>query len=334
MAPSTLGDGVQAMLLRQANVQLRDRLNTLANELSSGKKSDLTAELGDTSLYRDAVRQMETADAQTKNAAEVGQGLAAMQTYLEQLDGERRGLIDSVVTISNESTEPQVIAAADQGRQSFDAMVATLNGRFAGRSLFAGNATDTTPLADAEVILTDLRTAIAGAADADAAIAAIDAWFDTPGGGFDTVADLSTATGPQERRIDETTTITIEAEANDATLREALKSVAIVALADDTGIAMPTRERAQMVRDATDRLFNDAQNLAGLRGRIGLAEARVETVEARLTAQVTSLTILRNNLDAADPFETATILQEVQGQMEMHYTITARLARMSLAEYI
>lgn len=334
MAPATLGDGVQALLLRQANVQLRDRLNTLADELSSGKKADLTADLGDTTLYRDAVRQMETADAQTRNAAEVEQGLAAMQTYLDQLDGQRRGLIDSAVTVSQESTEAQVIAAAEQGRQSFDAMVATLNGRFAGKSLFAGNATDTTPLADADIIMADLRGAIAGATDADSAIAAIDAWFDTPGGGFDTVADLSTATGPLERRIDDTTTITIEAEANDPALREALKSAVIVALADDTGIVMATRERAQMVRVATDRMFSDAETLASLRGRIGLSEARVEEVQTRLTAQVTSLTILRNNLDAADPFETASVLQEMQGQLEMHYTVTARLARLSLAEYI
>jgi len=36
----------------------------------------------------------------------------------------------------------------------------------------------------------------------------------------------------------------------------------------------------------------------------------------------------------ADPFETASTLQAVQLQLETHYAMTARLSRLSLAEYL
>ena len=63
-------------------------------------------------------------------------------------------------------------------------------------------------------------------------------------------------------------------------------------------------------------------------------EARVEDAAARLSARGTALEIARNDMSAADPYETATKLQNVQLQLETHYTLTARLSRLSLTEYL
>jgi flagellar hook-associated protein 3 FlgL len=42
----------------------------------------------------------------------------------------------------------------------------------------------------------------------------------------------------------------------------------------------------------------------------------------------------RQSLIGADPYESATRLQETQARLEALYTITARTARLSLTEYL
>jgi len=88
------------------------------------------------------------------------------------------------------------------------------------------------------------------------------------------------------------------------------------------------------LRHAGEALIAGAGNLVQLRASVGSAEARVEEASARLSARETALEIARNDMSAADPYETASNLQEVQLQLETHYTLTARLSRLSLTEYL
>ena len=332
MPLTTLGDGATAFQLRKHNLGIRTRLNTLSNELSTGKKSDLTRALGDTTLVRDVDRRLGLAEAQGKNATEIGQRLAAMQTFLSNVDGERRALLDSVITVTSESSYAQIETAAARAEDAFAGIVGTLNTRFGGQSLFSGNATDEEPLASAKSMLDALRGVVAGSPDAATAITRIEIWFDAAGGGFETNGYISPETGEAVRRIDPATIITIEAKADAPAIRDLLKATAVAAMADD--IALPSREAAEMVKDSAARLLSNAQPLTELRARLGHAEGRTEAAAARLTAQVTTLSILRNTFDTADPFETASALQEVQTQLETHYNVTARLAQLSLAGYL
>lgn len=335
MSPSTIGDAASSFALNRNNINIRTRLNTLTQEMSTGKKADITRALKDTTLLRDVDRQLGLARAQHSNADEVGQRLAAMQTYLTTIDAERRGVLDAVVLVTSESTSDQISSAAENARDAFEGVVNTLNTRFGGQSLFAGNATNEVPLATANTMLGQLRLQVAGATDAATAISAIEAWFDTAGGGFETLGYLSSETGAITRKIDPTTSIEIEPKADSPAIRDLLKATAIAALASEGSMAMTdTRENATMLKEASTRLLSTAQPLNELRGRLGFAEGRIEEASTRLTARITTLGIMRNGFDTADPFETAGALQEVQIQLETHYAVTARLARLTLAEYL
>ena len=68
--------------------------------------------------------------------------------------------------------------------------------------------------------------------------------------------------------------------------------------------------------------------------RLGRAEAQIEIASARNSAESTALQIARTGMLAADPYETATKLQETQTQLEMIYSITARMTRLSLVDYL
>ena len=59
-----------------------------------------------------------------------------------------------------------------------------------------------------------------------------------------------------------------------------------------------------------------------------------EEASTRLSAERTSYEIARTGLLEADPYETASRLEDVQFQLEALYAVTARMARLSLTSYL
>ena len=55
---------------------------------------------------------------------------------------------------------------------------------------------------------------------------------------------------------------------------------------------------------------------------------------ARNGAETSALEIARTDILAIDPYRTATELQSTETRLETLYTLTARLSRLSLSEYL
>ena len=60
----------------------------------------------------------------------------------------------------------------------------------------------------------------------------------------------------------------------------------------------------------------------------------MELISARNEAEETSLEFARNSLLAADPFETATELENVQFYLQSLYTVTARNSQLNLVNFL
>ena len=71
-------------------------------------------------------------------------------------------LLAAVTTSDQQSAE----VVAGSAREAFSEVVSALNSRFGDRSLFAGAATEGPAIADANTILAEISTHIAGAVDA------------------------------------------------------------------------------------------------------------------------------------------------------------------------
>ncbi len=200
--------------------------------------------------------------------------------------------------------------------------------------MFGGTTLDASPLADANTMLDALHVEVTGLTTAADIDAAIDNWFDASGGGFETVGYEGGTTDFISRSIASTQTVEIGLRADDQAIRDTLKGLAKGALAGDPTLAFDTDiQRDLQVQSGAD-LLSTASSLAGIQGRLGHIEGQVEEASTRIAAQETSYGIARNELVSADPFETATRLQSVQLQLETHYTLTARLSRLSLTEYL
>jgi flagellar hook-associated protein 3 FlgL len=120
----------------------------------------------------------------------------------------------------------------------------------------------------------------------------------------------------------------------DPAITNQLKSMVMAALLPRDLLAGQTEERAELARMAGERLAEGATDRAGIAARVGIAEGRIAAAEARHAADDTAYSLARLELVAVDDYEAATALTEAEQQLETLYAITARLARLSLSEYL
>ena len=330
----SVGDMSQQFISMRNSGAIKTELARLSNSLSSGQIDDVTAAMnGDTVRLSGLNYTLAQLDGYGQAATETKQILSNIQSVLGQVDALRQQSSAQLLLVNDESTVAQVDEAARSGRQTFDVMVATLNKQVADRSLLGGSAVSNAPLATAEVMLSDIEFAIGGATTFLAIETVVNTWFDDPAGGFATVG-YAGDTGPLvERRISETSTVSIDARADNPAVVATLKSAAMAALADRLPV-LDQGVRSELLQAAGEGLFAASSGLVAMQARVGSAEMIVETTQTEMTARASVLGAERNDLVLADPFETASQLQSVQLQLETHFTVTARLSQLSLLRYI
>ena len=217
----------------------------------------------------------------------------------------------------------------EKGQRCLDEMNAGDRAAF-----FAGDATDGRALAAAETMLADLELAIAGATTAADVANAVEAWFDTPGTGFDTIGYLGSDTGLAPFRLGGGERADFSARADDPALRETMKGFAMAALLEGNAFTGTITERLELSRTAAVKLLNAQDRVTDLQATIGNAEASIARAEVRSGTERAALEIARGGLIGADPFEAATRLETAQTQLETLFALTARVSRMTLVDFL
>ncbi len=332
MTMTSLGDLAQSVMLRNQSVAVRQNMNRLAQEVTTGLTSNLTKHLqGDFTYLSDIERNLTLIDAYRVSSLEAAGMSGTMQTALAGLQDLSMDLGSVLLTSANYAQQTVTRTAADN---SWERSVAVLNTQFAGRSLFSGSATDKPALADSGVIRTTIRDYIGVETSAAGIRSLVDQWFDTPGGGYETVAYLGSQTGLAPHRLDPKSQVSLDLRADTAAIRDVLKFTALAVLATDPALTLSDQDRASLQRQSGEGLVQAQETIAYLRADLGFAEAKIEDSRVRLASERTSFELARNELIAIDPFDTATRLAEAQTQLESLYAVTARLSRLSLAEFL
>ncbi len=333
MTVSSIGDLARSFMLRNQTTVLKTELDRRAFESTTGRvqdtgravKGDFTSLNGiDGALTRLAAYRTSTSEAKTF--------ADGMQVALESLGDMAQTLSSTLLLAASPGNQTSLATAGRDARERFDSAVATLNSRIGDRSLFAGTETRRSALAQSDVILDALDMAVAGLQSADAVSAALDAWFSDPAG-FETVAYRGgppldpIATAPGE-------TVSLAATAADPGLRETLKGLAMGALVDRGILLGNVAEQAHLARRAGETLLGSASPRTELAARLGIAQERIASAETRNAAEATSLRIVRSALVEVDGYEAASALTRAEGQLDTLYAVTARLSRLSLANYL
>jgi len=335
MALQSIGDLAQSLVIRRQGTQFVRDIDRLTREVSTGRAADTAKHLSGTLLpLADIERTLTLADAHRDVARIASVDAGIMQTALGRVQDSAGSLAEAALATGSAGGAMQPDVLAEKARGTLSTMIGALNSASAGRALFGGDITDRPPLDSAESLLAQLRSELVAAPDPASLRAALDTFFDTPGGGFATTiyqGGQETATG---HALGAGETVALSIRADDTALRDQIKQAAMLALIDDPTLALSHDDRFTVARDMGTGILGGQDGLTRLRGQLGFAEERIAQAQSRIDAETTSLRIARNDLLSVDVSESATALEQVQTQLETLYTITARTARLNLANFL
>lgn len=330
----SLGDLAQNFAMQNCNGAIKQDLQRLTTELSTGQVADLRSALGGNVAYlTDLDRSLKKLDGYDLATLEASQFAGSVQGALGRIESLgtafRNTLIMSATTALGAADNSIVL----QARTGLDDLVSALNTDIAGRSIFGGTATATPPVAAPRDLLAGLSAAVAGAGTVDDIIAASQSWFADPAG-FGTVGYLGSGTSLAPVAVSDTATVEIALRADDPALRETVRNFALVALADDPALGLSVEQKSELFQKTTNSVFSAQASILDLRVQVGFTEERLDALTARHGAERSALQIARNDLLSVDPFQSATELEQVQFQLQSLYAITSRMSQLSLVNFL
>ncbi|MBI6628476.1 flagellin [Pontibaca salina] len=331
MNVTSIGDLAQSLMLRARNAQLKSTIAVLAQELSSGQTNNLSSRMGgDLSHLTDIEHNLTRLQGYAIATNEAAAFTQSMQINLDHID-DTFGMVGSALLGINQQADRS--HATVRARQGLDTVVESLNSRSAGRSLFAGIASDRTPLLSSQLLVKSLRSVLTGLTTIADIEQAARAWFDDPAG-FQTVmyAGANEPLAPFE--IGPGKRVSTPLRADDPIFRDALRQLTTAAIADDPTLGLSAETKHELLQRAGIEILNGQYALTQARADLGFVQSQIEETAARNSATISSLEYARNELLSVDPYETATRLEEIQFQLESLYSVTVRAARLSLLAFL
>ncbi len=334
MSYLSIGDLAQSLQLRHDNARIRADLDRLSRELSTGLKQDVTAAVsGDFG----ALGSIEGAITRLQSLTYAAKETTVQTTAAQQVFGliqQNMGELSGALLLNQGTSQPALVdAVATDARVRMESVVAALNTQTAGRSLFAGAATDRPALTDVTTMLDDLTAIAASQTSALGVATTIDTWF-APGGGFDTSGYLGSLASTSPVMVAEGELAALSITAASAEVRALLSAFAKAAILERGVLAGNPGERSVLARSAGEAMLTAETGVVDLRTQIGAREEQIDRALARNQAELSAFEMSRNDLTSADPFRTATDLKSAEAQLEALYTLTARLSRLTLTEFL
>lgn len=146
------------------------------------------------------------------------------------------------------------------------------------------------------------------------------------------------ADGPVTNRISPTgETIDISSSANEAGFRHAMRNMVLVAEFGNIGLP----EKAQQVVSNRARTSSDSKatgsaitEIITTASTLGNSQARIKNAIDHMNTQLSILNQTRNDMIGADYTEASAKMVELQSVLQISYTMTSRIAKLSLVNYI
>lgn len=333
----SVGDMAQTYQLRHHSAQIKKTLTTLSEEMTTGVKSDLgKAVNGDFRALTSIDNSLARLDAYSQNISIADVYASSMQSGLEVIQNKVSSSGTALLAASSDLSSSSFDSSVETASQSFEAIISVLNTKISGRYVFSGTASTTQPMASSEEILSALGAAVSGFTSAEDIISAVDSWFSAAKGegGFMDVAYSGSTTQVSGLMISDNQRVTLPATAADDALRETLKGFAVSALVANDLVPSDDALRRSLIQSSSTILLSADSALSGVMGSVGSVQETISAVKTENENEKTSLALARTDLIGIDEYETATALEAVQTQLETLYTLTSRLAGLSLADYL
>lgn len=334
MTFNSIGDLAQGFALRRQNSILNQQMSRLSQELASGLTSDVSKHLsGNLVQLVDVQHSLKLAESYQRGAAQGQVETTMMQAALEAMQTASGNLSETAFSLGGPAGVSDIGVFSGEARAQFGIMVSALNTDIGERVLFGGDVVTLAPLPPADVFLADLTAAVAGATSAADINTALDAFFD-PGGGFETLVYQGGTAARGSYTLGEGETVSLDLRADATAFRNMFKQVARAAVLDDPGVTLSNADQFDLIAQTGEGLLGAQNQITIIRGDLGFAEAQIDRAATRIAAEQSSLAMVQSDLMAIDPFEKATELETVQLRLETLYTITSRMLRLNLVNFL
>jgi flagellar hook-associated protein 3 FlgL len=335
MVAISYGDLASSLAGARLSSQIKQNLDTYAYEISSGVTEDVSAAVsGDFTPLASIERSIRSLSAYETSQNEAALFATTLQVSLSAVSEHMSGLSLDLIMAAQSGTDTNVALTSNEANMAFEAVISSLNTSIGGRSLLSGAATGTTPLASASDILSEIITVASAESSAQDAIDAVENWFFEDGGGFETLGYLGSENDLAPLTLSEGETADIDLKADDAEIRELLKGLAIASLVNGGLFNGQTDQQKILLQQAGESLLSSEADLINLQSTLGSIEEKISNSQTARSAEEYALEIAKTDIIGIDTYEVATKLTQAESQLEMMYTITARLSNLHLSDYI
>jgi flagellar hook-associated protein 3 FlgL len=348
MNVSTLAQHLQ---LNSSVRTLQHALMEAQRELSSGRKADLVAALRDRAAEAVDLRNALNDVMEFKGTA----GLAAsrmdtMQTALAGIRDMASDMRNTALT-ARDSVSRQYLE--DAARTAIDRINSFLNAQIAGRTLFAGVETGTPPMQVAGAVnagtglspqqaVDQVIANVGPIADAASALAVangpdgVDSIFDDsntdPDLRYTSTFYNGATTGTITTRLDREYEVSYTVRADHPAIRSLLQGLYMLASVPYGSVPEDAFQAWQ--EEAVTRINAGFQGVIDVSAELGYKQSVVNDAITRHEATIAQLNNQVATLEAADPFETAMRLSQLQTQLEATFSLTARMSQLSLTKFL
>jgi flagellar hook-associated protein 3 FlgL len=331
--------------LRLSLLRTQNELSAAQVEVTTGRLADRGLALGArSSLSVTLARDLERVRNITDTNALAKSRLAATQNALGDLGSRAQGFLSTLTAGVGGDAGPSVLGG--DARATLEMMTAVLNSALNGEYLFAGINTDVEPLTpwkpgspaktgfDAAFVARfgfppgDPAASGISKADMQGFLASVEPQF--LGAGW---ADWSAASdAPIQSRIALNETAPTSVSANADPIRKLAMAASTVS--ELMAGALGPGAREAVVERAVALVSEAIAGLGQLQSDAGISQKRVSEATLRLEAQADLFERHIGKLEGVDPYEASTRVSQLMDQIEMSYTLTARLGELSLMRFL
>lgn len=322
-------------------VKSQARLADASKEVITGRHANVEVALGYktgqvVSFRQDLTRLTSITD--SNNVAKLR--LEVTQTALTSIIDISSKLNQSAITYSSNFADGQLVQADARG--ALNGFIDKLNTSADGAFIFAGINSDVRPVTEyfGTAAQTSVQTAFAALGPPEAITPAAMEAFLADGGPFETLfadpnwaTEWSSASDTNIRsRISTTELIETSTNSNEQAFRNMMK--AAVMMADlSAGDLQPDTLKAVATR-ATAVMGSVVRSLGTLQGTLGISQQRINDSNEKMSIQKDIITARINVLEGVDVNEASVRLTALEQQIELSYSITGRLQRLNILDYL
>lgn len=334
---------------RLSILKLQTRLIKSQQELSSGRLADVGATLGGRTRETVSLRQQfARLTTLTETNSVVTTRLDISQTAVSSVISTAERFVKTL--IGARDAEGGAGVSQSEAKADLVAFLDALNTTVGGEFLFGGINTTTRPVTDYyatptaankaavdAAFTTAFGTAQSDPANVNITSSAMQTFLDTAFSSlFDDPAwsaDWSSASSTNvTSRISSFEEVESSANASEPAFRKLAKAFTMVA---DLGVENLNKETFGTVADTASRLASEAiQALTAIQARLGTAASRVEASNTKISLQLDIINTQIDNLEKIDPFEASANVTALLTQLEISFSLTARVQRQTILNFL